>query len=632
MISVFVQDKKILCSFYGTDAFTSIVATLKQFRCHFDPKKKVWEIPLARYQPVLDALQDLDTVQLSTADEIEIANLDSGLSELRMAPQRMMFHSELLTYPPFKGKHPYEDYQLQDILRALNRNRYGLYLDMGLGKAYIAAAIIAHLRYYKMANKVVLLSSNIGAPNMMHELKKFIVDLDPNEIAFLGKISRVKKIDRDIFQPEKRIVVTSYNTFRHLSDHYYDKLVKSAKKENESNKKRSRYLKPPIPLKEWLGNEPGILLLDESHNLASPQSEQTRCVAMHAPFFEYRYEFTGTPADKPEKLYTQLNLLDPALVRGMSYQDWCAEYNEVGNHWSSWAINPNGWRYDKLQELNNTVTKNYGVFRKSGDVLELPPNIIKKLYTNMDPKHREIYQAFVKSTLDDIKKRTGGFSTRDIINSFPYMQMALDNPTKLLDEHRDLLSPKLVSIIEEFKLERDHTKVDLLLDILEEQVDTNGERGIIWVWHPATAKALAKLLEKYNPLVIVGEIDDNDRMPILEKFKSNSSHKVLIASIQVLNTSVTLIEATFQVYFERVYNFAQYWQSIARIHRIGKRKKTITYVLIFDNSIDVALDINLSNKDLLNSKILSKEFLSLDAWKSIFNATDTGNEILSFDW
>jgi len=121
-------------------------------------------------------------------------------------------------------------------------------------------------------------------------------------------------------------------------------------------------------------------------------------------------------------------------------------------------------------------------------------------------------------------------------------------------------------------------------------------------------------------------------MPILEKFKTDESHKILIANIQVLNTSVTLIEATFQVYFERVYNFAQYWQSIARIHRIGKRKETITYVLIFDNSIDVALDINLSNKDLLNSKILSKEFLSLDAWKSIFTATDTGDELSAFDW
>jgi SNF2 family DNA or RNA helicase len=632
MISVFVQDKKILCSFYGTDVFTSIVATLKQLRCHFDPKKKVWEIPLAKYQTVLDALQDLDTIQLSAADEMEIANLDSGLSELKMAPQRMMFHPELLTYPPFKGKHPYEDYQLQDIMKALNRNRYGLYLDMGLGKAYIAAAIIAHLRYYKMANKVILLSSNIGAPNMVHELKKFIVDLDPNEIAFLGKISRVKKPDREIFQPDKRIVVTSYNTFRHLSDHYYEKFAKSAKRtEDGKEKKRSGYLKPSLPLEEWLGGEPGILLLDESHNIANPQSEQTKRVVMHAPFFEFRYEFTGTPADKPEKLYAQLKLLDPALVRGTSYQDWCAEYNEVGNYWSSWAINPNGWKYDKLQELNNKVTKNYGVFRKSDDVLDLPPNIIKKLYTNMDPKHREIYQAFVKSTLDDIKERTGRFGTRDIVNSFPYMQMALDNPHKLLEEHRSLMSQELIGVIEGFKLERDHTKVDLLLDILEEQVDTNAERGIIWVWHPATAKLLAKLLEKYNPLVIIGEVDDDDRMPILEKFKTNPSHKILIANIQVLNTSVTLIEATFQVYFERVYNFAQYWQSIARIHRIGKKKETITYVLIFDNSIDVALDINLSNKDLLNSKILSKEFLSLDVWRSIFNATDTGNE-MSFDW
>ena len=631
MISVFVQDKKILCSFYGTDVFASIVATLKQFRCHFDPKKKVWEIPLAKYETVLNALQDLDTIQLSAADEAEIAKLDSGLSELRFAPQRMMFHPELLRWPPFKGKHPYEDYQLQDIMRALNRNRYGLYLDMGLGKAYIAAAIIAHLRYYKLANKVILLSSNIGAPNMVHELKKFIVDLDPNEIAFLGKISRVKKPDREIFQPDKHIVVTSYNTFRHLSDHYHEKFAKPAKKD-EGKKKKSGYLKPPIPLEEWLGGEPGILLLDESHNLANPQSEQTKRVAMHAPFFEYRYEFTGTPADKPEKLYAQLKLLDPALVRGMRYQDWCAEYNEVGNYWSSWAINPDGWKYDKLQELNTTVTKNYAVFRKSEDVLELPPNIIKKLYTSMDSKHRAIYEAFVKSALDDIKERTGRLGTRDIVNSFPYMQMALDNPPKLLADHRSLMSQELIKVIEGFKLEKDHTKVDLLLDILEEQIDNNAERGIVWVWHPDTAKQLAKLLEKYNPLMIIGEVDDDDRMSILEKFKTDESHKILIANIQVLNTSVTLIEATFQVYFERVYNFAQYWQSIARIHRIGKRKETITYVLIFDNSIDVALDINLSNKDLLNSKILSKEFLSLDAWKSIFNATDTGDELSAFAW
>jgi len=120
-------------------------------------------------------------------------------------------------------------------------------------------------------------------------------------------------------------------------------------------------------------------------------------------------------------------------------------------------------------------------------------------------------------------------------------------------------------------------------------------------------------------------------MPIIEQFRSKNKHKVLIAGIPVLNTSVTLIEATFQVYFERVYNFAQYWQSMKRIHRIGQTKTVLSYVLIFDESIDVALDINLSNKDIINSKILSKEFMSIEEWKKVFNASDSGNENL-LDW
>ena len=622
MVSIFIKDKLVCCNFAGSEVFQSIIAVLKMHHCHFNPSKKYWEIPLFRYETVVEELQNIDTIQISEADQRMIPELFNRDPELKLSPTRLMFRPELLKWPPIKGKHPFEDFQLRDILRAINRNRYGLFLDMGLGKAYIAAAIIAHLRYYKLANKVLLLSSNIGAANMVHEVKKFIVDLDPNEIVYLGKISKVKKADREIFKPEAKIIITNYSTFRHLSDHYY--------KKNPKNKAKN-YMKPPIPIEEWLGGEPGILLLDESHALGNPKSEQTKRIALHVPFFEYRYEFTGTPADKPEKLYSQLKILDESLVHHLSFTDWSTEYNETGNYWSDFAINPEGWRHEKLQELNARVTKDYGIFRKSEDCLELPEHMIKKLYTYLNSTHKQIYQSFVKSALDDIKERTGRLSTREIVNAFPYMQMALDNPSLLFENHRDIMGADLQKVVEEFEFEKDSAKVEMLLDILEERVGEMGERGIVWVLHPDTAHKLLKILAKYDPLYIVGEIEDEKRMPIIEQFRSQNKHKILIAGIPVLNTSVTLIEATFQVYFERVYNFAQYWQSMKRIHRIGQTKPVVSYVLIFDESIDVALDINLSNKDIINSKILSKEFMSLDEWRKIFSASDTGNENL-LDW
>ena len=316
-------------------------------------------------------------------------------------------------------------------------------------------------------------------------------------------------------------------------------------------------------------------------------------------------------------------------MHNLSYQDWCVEYNNVGNTWSSYAINPQGWKHDKLQALNARVTKDYAIFRKSIDCIDLPPNIIKKLYTRLDTKHRSIYQAFVTTTLNHIRETTGKLGTRDIMNAFPYMQMALDNPSLLLS-HSHVLGNELQETIESFNFEKDSTKVEMLTDILEERIGEQGERGIIWVFHPDTAHKLMKIYEKYNPLYIVGEIADADRMPIIEKFKTQTEHKILIAGIPVLNTSITVTEATFQVYFERVYNFAQYWQSMARIHRIGQTKTTVTYVLIFDESIDISLDINLETKDALNSKILSKEFLSLQEWKKVFNAKDSGDFSLDF--
>ena len=57
-----------------------------------------------------------------------------------------------------------------------------------------------------------------------------------------------------------------------------------------------------------------------------------------------------------------------------------------------------------------------------------------------------------------------------------------------------------------------------------------------------------------------------------------------------------------------------------RIHRIGQDKHVRTYIPIFENSLDVYLDKLLKNKDTLNKKLLSKEFLTTEDIREIFNA------------
>ena len=473
--------------------------------------------------------------------------------------------------------------------------------------SYYKAAIIAHLRKLGLAHKVLLISSNIGASNMVHELKKFMY-IDPNEIICMTKAGK----DRELFKDDKSIAITNYNTFKFICDYYYEK-------ENGKKPTTKKYRKPVLPLKKWFGDKSGILLLDESHNIGNPQSQQTLRIMQHAPFFEYRYLFSGTPADKPEKLYTQLKVLDEALVDGLAYTEWLDQYAELGTRFSAYAIRE--WKYGKIEELNKRVEQTYGIFRKSEDVLDLPENYIKKLYLEMEPEHRQIYQAFVINTLNGIQERTGGLLTRDIVNAFPYMQMALDNPNMLL-KHWPLLTLDLQEMIEAFNF-KIHAKADALHNILLEHVGEKDEKGIVWIYHPDTAGHIERMYAKYKPLTIIGETDDREQ--ILETFRTSKEHKILIASIPILNTSVTLVEAKFQVYFERVYNYNQYSQSLKRISRIGQDKRTITYILIFSESIDVGLDLNLTNKDILNTKILSKEFLTQDEWKEIFNLTETSD-------
>lgn len=581
-----------------TQAFQSAISVLKMNRCIFNKSTNQWEIPFYKYDIIKESLENIDVIN-DKVDKSLMDEYEAGNPQIELSTERNIPDWSLLNFKPLKGKAPYEDFQKIDISSCLNKSRYALFLGCGSGKSYIASAIIAHyyLKWHKVS-KVLLITTSIGVRNLYHEILKFIKGLDEN------KITIADKDNRDPFKDDKDIIITSYNSFRLICNYYKKKL----------NIKSKFPRKPFLPISKWAQEKDCLLLLDESHEIMHSDSQKGYFVALHSEDFRYRYLFSGTPADSPEKLYNQFKTLDPWLVYGLSFAQWKDKMANLGTKFAASAIR--SWKQDELKKSNERFVSKYGIYRDTEDIIDLPNKFEKKIYISMNPHHRSLYEDIIKEDIQGSVSK----GTRDIFNRFPYMMLSVDNPF-LLDKHKEKFSNNLITELNNFK-ESYLEKENAIRDILDDHPD---EKGIIWCIHPLTIEMLNKQFSSYNPLIIKGDTDKSLRDDILNTFKISTKNKLLIASSLIVNSSVTLTEATFQIYVERSFSYIPYSQSSQRIYRAGQDKDVYNYILLYDKSIDVLLDKSLSSKGELISGLVNKDFLTQSQWNQIFNCEETTN-------
>lgn len=602
MVRIEVKDGGIYVVLENTAAFTTIVAILKQYRCMFSAKTKKWKINLKDYDKVCEKIEEWDTVY--KPEESEILNLLSGTPELKVVPTRVQYNWNILTSKPLVGKHPFEDFQKIDITAGISRNRYAYFLGMGTGKAYIASALIAHHHKHGPVSKVVLLTSTIGVNNLYYEIIRFVKGLDPSRVQIVNKKNRACFEDKSI-----DVLVMNYVTWRLVCNHY--KKSKAALPE-----------KPWLPIAEWSGNKPCMLLLDEAHCVNNPNSQQGGFMAVNSQLFEYRYHFTGTPADTPEKLYNLYKILDPYLVHRLSFGQWKGVYAELGNGFSDSAIV--GWKREKLEQLNKLFTSRYGVYRATEDILELPENYMKKIRVTMSPKHRTLYEALTVKSFERLTK----YSPHDIVGSiFPYAMMALENP-ELLTKHKEKFGDDIQEKIDRFNCSADLSKLEILDEIVSDY--QKGQKGVIWCVHPKTVELLCERYKKLNPLYVHGEVANEERFELVKQFNASNDHQLMIAVVSTLNTSISMTTASWQCYVERPANYTEYNQSMYRVYRNGQTKNITTYELVYEKSLEMFRDADLQSKGQLVSGLASKDFISMDVWKQIFSYNKDSDEDFNF--
>ena len=617
MVKVEFEDGKLLVSCGGNN-FSEQIDTCKEMKMVYSPSTHKWSTSPSRYKEVLSEFQQYG-VQLSEYDKEQINNYIESLSDFKKIirrGERRHYDDNILNFPP---KH---DFQRDDVNKAINQTSLLFKWATGTGKSWALSAVLAYLRLIGEVNRAVIITSSIGILNLNAELKKFIPNYDESRTLVIASVTDLK--DRAVFNDNYDIIICGYDTFRSLND-YYDKI-------KNKRTKKVKYRNSSLPLKEWYGDKNGIVFFDECHLSGTYGSMRSDAILMNLKFWKYRYLFSATPADKEEKFYTTLRIMDNALVKGLAYHDWLMQYCELGTRFSAYAPNKSTWNWGKWNALQNTLGETYIVSRDKS-LLNLPDAIdVPLIMIDMSPEQRACYEAFSNITLDYIKKKSaesGNGIIHELTNSFQILQMAVDNPESIIgspvmDTIRRLdVSSQLIKSFEDalkkFSYKKHYRKLEALDEILDYEIKEMDNKVLVFYYHP---KTLEYLKERYpDAMVLSSDIEENERFKIVENFKKDKDCKTLIASIMIANTSFTLTECKAAIFYERYWSGIIYEQARGRIHRIGQDKEVRYYNMCYNDCIDSLQLEALRTKGACIENIGKMSSLSKDEWRLLFGGT-----------
>ena len=600
------RDKQKLAVKISGPNFNVIKDILKEHWFKFEPEFEyndmVWLKDVDESKDALEELLKIETFDISA----EIYSLLSPKPETEKF--RIKYNSEIL------GGSPIGSYQEETIKRGIKQSRLYLAHKPGLGKTFMVSGIINHLFYEKLIDKILIVAPTESIYNFRRELLRFNTFGLKEEEIYVANASR-----RNPFQPHVKVAIMTYRSFLMLSDEAYKKIKKPKKGEKASKDYRSACL----PLGNW-GKERAIVL-DEAHLIKNRKSRWTKVLHLHKHYFRFRYLLSGTPYPRGiEDLYSQIKFLDKTLV-DTDYQTWISKLANIGTRWSEYEIA--SYKHDEIKKFLDNISP-WFVREFTEDNIDLPELDSRSVYTEISEKQKAIYRYYIKMSLDENKDKNGRINMREVFMNFPRITLALDNPCILKGKIDPQKEPIFYSMINKWKFE-DHSKLETITSLLERFIEDEGKKTILWSGHPMSIKQLGEYYKKYNPILIHGEIEipkgssrDEYRDSLVETFKKDKKHKLLITSYYMTARAINMVEAPRGICFDRSWNFEIWDQMSKRNHRIGTTERVLMRPVILENTLEERQEKVLESRQALDKDLFKYDSLSKEQWESIFEGKD----------
>lgn len=342
-----------------------------------------------------------------------------------------------------------------------------------------------------------------------------------------------------------------------------------------------------------------MIACDESDAFKNPTTARAKALMKLKRYSKWRRIMSGTPINNaPFDAFSQFQFLDENILGTTSFYAFKAEYAEMlqeGNPLLDAIKKRSGSRftpqvvargaggrpkYRNLDKLAALIAPHSFRVLKS-ECLDLPEKIYKTLLFDLTPQQKEVY----KKAEEECRLVFDNEET-------PFNKLVA--VTKLAQITSGYYIHPLAN--EPVRIEGDNPKLELLAERVDAIVAA-GEKVIVWARYVAEIKDIVEVLQKAGHKVVqyYGEVKKGERIQAIEDFERGEAD-VFVGNQQAGGTGITLVAASYVIYYSNNFSLRDRLQSEDRAHRIGQTK-SVTYINIAARgTIDEVVVRALSNK------------------------------------
>lgn len=131
-------------------------------------------------------------------------------------------------------------------------------------------------------------------------------------------------------------------------------------------------------------------------------------------------------------------------------------------------------------------------------------------------------------------------------------------------------------------------------------------------------KILYRELQKWNPLLIIGETSQKDRQKIIKFFNEDDIHRILVCS-DAAEYGVNLQRASVIVHYDQAWSISKMTQREGRAHRIGQKQSVLVVTLLAKSTMDMYVRRVLHAKRGLSNALFGDAPMTLTDVRGMLN-------------
>lgn len=313
-------------------------------------------------------------------------------------------------------------------------------------------------------------------------------------------------------------------------------------------------------------NKIGMIVLDEAHRCANSSSLQGKNL-LKLKNYTHKIALTGTLImNRPIDAYTALKWIGVEKSTLTNFKTQYCIYGGFGGHQII--------GYKNLDILKEEI-ESCSLRRRKEDLKDFPAKTVISQIIEMEEDHRKFYENVKAGIKEECNKID--LNKNNVLALTTRLRQATSCPSMLTTN--TVNASKIIRAVE-----------------LTEDIVESGDKVVIMSVFKEPIRQLNKLLAKYNPVMLTGDISESDCTKNIELFQTNEKYKVCLATTSKAGTGINLNAASYLISIDTPFTSALQEQVEDRINRLNNTKPATIYRLICQNTIDELVESILQTK------------------------------------